>query len=240
MTTKTSTAAVIDVPATRPADVKSDTSLITSEAALPMLNGAAMATAVRAYRDLQKALDAEMPDQIMNLDGKPFRKKGYRRALAVAFNLKVEPIEEIREIFGKLPDGAENYGYTITYRAATKSGREAFGDGTCTASEKFKGKLKPTEHNVRSHAHTRAYNRAISNLVAFGEVSAEEAEKDDEPQPRQQTSRPTPPALQKPDGYDAWHDTLIAAADGGEASLQKLWGETPGEKGFRRYITTTD
>jgi hypothetical protein len=35
-----------------------------------------------------------------------------------------------------------------------------------------------TEHNVRSHAHTRAYNRAISNLVGFGEVSAEEVDRD--------------------------------------------------------------
>ena len=31
-----------------------------------------------------------------------------------------------------------------------------------------------TVHNVRSHAHTRAFNRAVSNLVGFGEVSADE------------------------------------------------------------------
>lgn len=36
-----------------------------------------------------------------------------------------------------------------------------------------------TEHNVRAHAHTRAYNRAISNLVGFGEVSAEEAQQEE-------------------------------------------------------------
>jgi hypothetical protein len=40
--------------------------------------------------------------------------------------------------------------------------------------------VQATEHNVRSHAHTRAANRAISNLVAFGEVSYEEAERDDD------------------------------------------------------------
>jgi hypothetical protein len=34
-----------------------------------------------------------------------------------------------------------------------------------------------TEHNIRSHAHTRAFNRAVSNLVGFGEVSAEEVER---------------------------------------------------------------
>jgi hypothetical protein len=36
-----------------------------------------------------------------------------------------------------------------------------------------------TDHNVRSHAHTRAFNRAVSNLVGFGEVSAEEVERDE-------------------------------------------------------------
>jgi hypothetical protein len=36
-----------------------------------------------------------------------------------------------------------------------------------------------TEHNIRSHAHTRAFNRAISNLVGFGEVSAEEVDRDE-------------------------------------------------------------
>src|SRR5262245_14225214 len=30
-----------------------------------------------------------------------------------------------------------------------------------------------TEHNVRAHAHTRAFNRSVSNLIGFGEVSAE-------------------------------------------------------------------
>ena len=51
-----------------------------------------------------------------------------------------------------------------------------------------------TEHNVRSHAHTRAFNRAVSNLVGFGEVSAEEVERDsveDEDHPaRPRTSVP--------------------------------------------------
>jgi hypothetical protein len=31
-----------------------------------------------------------------------------------------------------------------------------------------------SHHNVRGHAHTRAFNRAVSNLVGFGEVSADE------------------------------------------------------------------
>ena len=54
--------------------------------------------ALTAYRELQHALDAAMPDQIIRLDGKPFRKKGYWRAVSVAFHLTVEPVEEGREL----------------------------------------------------------------------------------------------------------------------------------------------
>ena len=143
----------------------------------PVFRGAQMAEAVAAYRDLQRALDASMPDQLMTLKGKPFRKKGYWRAVAVAFNLTVEPVtgaDEERSVVGRCEDDTENYVYTVTYRATALNGRVAMGDGTCAAAEKQTGEMRATEHNVRSHAHTRAFNRAVSNLVGFGEVSAEE------------------------------------------------------------------
>ena len=53
-----------------------------------------------------------MPDQIIQLDGKPFRKKGYWRAVAVAFNLTVEPVDERREQHG------DAYVYAVTYLGA--------------------------------------------------------------------------------------------------------------------------
>lgn len=147
--------------------------------ASPVFRGAHMVQALTDYRDLQKALDGSMPDQLMTLDGRPFRKKGYWRAVSVAFNLSVEPVTDARSersVIGTLDDGSENYVYTVSYQARTPSGRTATGDGTCAAAEKQKGRMKATEHNVRSHAHTRAFNRAVSNLVGFGEVSAEEIE----------------------------------------------------------------
>jgi hypothetical protein len=145
----------------------------------------------------------------MNLDGKPFRKKGYWRAIALAFHLEVELVEERREVSGRFQDGRDNFGWVVSYVAKNPSGRRQPGDGSCFAVEKgrrfkcphpqkegskrslhfphntcpdfdpdFQWRALPgdaTEHNVRSHAHTRAYNRAVSNLVGFGEVSAEEA-----------------------------------------------------------------
>lgn len=181
---------------------------------LPAFTGAEMGAALTAYRDLQRALDLSMPDSIMTLDGKQFRKKSYWRAIAVAFNLTVEPVpgSERREVSTDFNDGRDNFGYVVTYRAVTASGRAATGDGSCFAVEKarrfrcphperpgstrtvhfpaeacpdfdpaFQWRTLPaqaTEHNIRSHAHTRAFNRAVSNLVGFGEVSAEEVQRD--------------------------------------------------------------
>lgn len=184
------------------------------DAPLPLFTGTQMAKALLAYRDLQRALDTSMPEQIMQLDGKPFRKKGYWRAIAVAFGLTVEPVAERREVNGQFADGRDNFGYIVDYRATAPNGRFVRADGSCFAVEKarrfkcphqhpkgWKGKTEhwpantcpdfdsefqwrtlpaeATEHNVRGHAHTRAFNRAVSNLVGFGEVSAEEVQRDD-------------------------------------------------------------
>lgn len=186
------------------------------DAPLPVFQGRQMVQALTAYRELQTALDKAMPDQLMTLDGKAFRKKGYWRALSVAFNLTVEPVSEQRTVSGDFGDGRPNFGYVVTYRATAPNGRTITGDGACFAVEKakrfkcphphpkgWKGKsahwphdscpdfdpefqwrtlpAQATEHNIRSHAHTRAFNRAVSNLVGFGEVSAEEVERGEAP-----------------------------------------------------------
>lgn len=156
---------------------------------LPAFSGQEMATAFKAYRELQLALDQAMPDQIIRHDNKAFRKKGYWRAIRAAFNLTVECIKEERS------ETADDWGWLVTYRAAAVTGRFADGDGACYASEKNKGRMTATEHNVRSHAHTRAFNRAVSNLCGFGEVSAEEIERTDEQAPA--VHPPTPGPVQQ-------------------------------------------
>lgn len=186
--------------------------LVHSGATTLVLTGAKMVLALEEYKDLQRSLDASMPDQLMAIGDKKFRKKGYWRAIRVAFNLSVEPIEERREVSGLFDDNRENFGYIVTYRATGPNGSSATGDGACFAIEKavrfrcphpqpdnpnrtlhwpaencpefanhnpwVRLSAQATEHNIRSHAHTRAMNRAISNLVGFGEVSAEEVEHD--------------------------------------------------------------
>lgn len=207
--------------------------IVVHDSPLPVFTGEQMAQAFSAYRLLQTALDRSMPEQIMQLEGKPFRKKGYWRAIAVAFKLTVEPTHERREVQGDFEDARPNFGYVVTYRATAPNGRSASGDGSCFAVEKarrfrcphvkhpnstytvhFPAESCPdydphyiwraqpsqaTEHNIRSHAHTRAFNRAVSNLVGFGEVSAEEVDREHGHQESVAASvSPVPPAAVPP------------------------------------------
>lgn len=133
--------------------------------------------ALKEYRKMQSGLDEAMPDAIMSIRDKKFRKKPYWRAVARGFNLDVVQVKE------EHVEQANDWGYLVTYRATAPNGASADGDGACFASEKSRGRMEATVHNVRSHAHTRAFNRAVSNLVGFGEVSAEEAEHDSQPEP---------------------------------------------------------
>ena len=148
-----------------------------------------MVGAMVAYREIQSAIDAANPDCILNIQGKQFRKKAYWRAVSTAFRLSVEIIDEKEHT-------DENGGrhWIATARATAPDGRSVTGDGSCSASEKTGRML--TLHNVRSHACTRAKNRAISDLVGFGEVSAEELRGNDwdDQAPRVTTAPPPKPA----------------------------------------------
>lgn len=231
---------------------------------LPVFSGQQMAQALVAYKELQRALDDSMPDAIMQLDGKPYRKKSYWRAVAVAFNLSVEPIEERREVNGLFDDGRDNFGIVVTYRATAPNGRSATGDGACFAVEKakrfkcphpeepdnprnkrtvhfppencpafdaaFQWKSLPaqsTEHNIRGHAHTRAYNRAVSNLVGFGEVSAEEVSRDEHTPSAENASAASeaPAPVVRPDGVTTVK-TISEKSGGGGDTGRRAWTVT--------------
>ena len=86
------------------------------------------------------------------------------------------------------------------------NGRAAIGDGSVFAIETARRDVsdkwatlpaQATEHNIRSHAVTRATNRAISNLCGFGEMSAEEADQDDAPTIRRPSAARTITAAQQ-------------------------------------------
>lgn len=106
--------------------------------------------------------------------GKKFVKKSGWRKIGAAFDLDVRIIAEVVE--------RDDYGRILraktTARATAPSGRVMDGDGYCTIDE-FTGRRANNpklENDLRGTAATRAKNRAISDLVGMGEVSAEEVE----------------------------------------------------------------
>ena len=97
---------------------------------------------------------------------RPYIKKSGWMKYALACQLSLEKRDERLE---DRADGCKVYHYT--YRAVAPNGRYADAVGSASTAERV---FAHPDHDVRALAQTRACNRAISNLVAGGEVSAEE------------------------------------------------------------------
>jgi len=116
------------------------------------------------------------------IQGKPFVKKSGWSKYALACNVSTERRDETVE------ERNGNRIYHFVYRAVhLPTGRYA--DAVGSASEAEKTQWNHPEHDVRTLAQTRAFNRSISNLVGGGEVSAE----DMVPSNRRQPKRESPP-----------------------------------------------
>ena len=134
--------------------------------------------AVEAFNEYQQLKDKlrqpgdfiEFTDRKGNTKEAPT--KGWRSKLTRFFGISCEIIEEHRE---DLPDGT--FIYHITAKATAPNGLTQVGDGMCWSKTK-ENSTGDLYHNTRSHAFTRAKNRAVFELVGFGEVSAEELDLD--------------------------------------------------------------
>jgi hypothetical protein len=145
---------------------------------MPAVDGKQAIEAWKQYDELKQSIVTDKDVQV--IQGNKFLKKSYWRKVATFFNLTTEIVEESKEQVGK------TLVWHFTVKAVAPNGRSAIGVGSCDIYEKAiytpdgyvtnKGsKATPnTLHNTRSTAETRATNRAISNLVGGGEVSAEE------------------------------------------------------------------
>ena len=100
------------------------------------------------------------------IQGKKHVKKSGCSLLAAICGVSTQKMDERVE---DLPNAERLYHFT--YRGIAPNGR--FADAVGSASTKEKQFTHP-HHDARTLAQTRAYNRSILNLVAAGEVSAEE------------------------------------------------------------------
>jgi len=172
-------------------------------AVIPMTNSMIVAPVVtpeqaklawQQFSDLKSALLTKSDYQVLTMRTmdrgmwkivqKPFVKKAGWRKLATAFNLSVEVIKEERKEYAEMPykDGKNiimkpGFVHEVVARATAMNGRHMDGTGSCASNERGFAHL---EHDVRGTAETRAKNRAISDLIGGGEVSAEEMENNED------------------------------------------------------------
>ncbi|MFP3261665.1 MAG: hypothetical protein RXP28_02295 [Nitrososphaeria archaeon] len=148
-------------------------------------------TSMRAFQELKgKLLD---DNDVVQIEGRKYIKRSGWRKIALAFNISTEIIEVSREE----KDG--KYIVRVKARAVAPNGRVSEEIGVCDSSEFESSRLKASIHNIETKATTRALNRAISNLVGGGEVSAEEIIADDEGSSTS-TQGPQPQSQPQPQG----------------------------------------
>lgn len=108
---------------------------------------------------------------IQDIGGKTYVKRSGWRKLQSAFAISDRILNREKEDLG---DG--QFLWRIEVEAFhPPSGRSSTGVGACSSKER---KFAHVDHDVFAIAHTRAKNRAISDLIGLGEVSAEEIDAD--------------------------------------------------------------
>jgi hypothetical protein len=124
------------------------------------------------YQQLKEKLATK--DDFQPIRGKKHPKKSFVRKVQRFFNLSCEIIRD-----EPLKDEGKIIAWVATARAThLQTGSFQDADGSCSFDEK--NEKQRTIHNIRAHAITRAKNRAILDLVGFGDVSAEEVNHDGE------------------------------------------------------------
>jgi hypothetical protein len=128
-------------------------------------------SAMEQYREMCSALLTS--DDMQQVGDRSFVKRSGFTKLAAAYGVSTE----IKSLdYERGDDGDIKVAHAIVH-ATHPSGRSAEGDGHCSSTEKrFRRGAEKIEHDLPATAVTRATNRAVSNLVAYGSVSAEEAE----------------------------------------------------------------
>jgi hypothetical protein len=188
------------------------TEIVPLEPVQPLMSPEAAAQAWNVFLELKKRLLSSSDYQRIG-DTKFIRKSGFRK-LSVVFNLSDEIVEQ-----EKVEREDRSFYWRIVTITTAPNGRTSTGVGICDSNERNFAHL---EHDVYSTAHTRAKNRAISDMVAGGVVSAEEM------------SNTTPPRTKKAPTKKTQTKTAVRmdkrALD--EIELKKSW---TWDKVFKTY-----
>jgi hypothetical protein len=146
--------------------------LVTVEPLLPMDPEVAR-TAMAKYQELTAAM--LKPDDWQVIPSGRFVKRSGFQKIASGYGVSTEIVTEQLD----RDDKGQPIRAHAVVRATHPNGRFADGSGRCSIDEsRFKtpGGRAKAENDISGTAATRATNRAISNLVGFGQVSAEEVD----------------------------------------------------------------
>ena len=125
-------------------------------------------------QELKRSLIDPRSDTVKIAEKTYILKSGWRK-LAFAFNLKDEIIKEYKEEIEKEDEETkEKYKATVWHmwvKVTAPNGREAIGIAAASSDER---EFAHDEHDPYALCHTRAKNRAISDILGLGEVSGEE------------------------------------------------------------------
>lgn len=141
------------------------------------LDGVANDQAIHAQQQLVIAYDRAVralvgPNDVQKAQGKEFKKKSAWRKLARYFGVSTSIVSEETH-----RDEAGHVVSTVIVRAVAPWGQYMEAIAKCSTREsRFKHDVSKADHDCPATAQTRASNRAIADLIAAGEVSAEEME----------------------------------------------------------------
>jgi hypothetical protein len=141
------------------------------------LAGVANDGAIHAQQQLVIAYDRAVralvgPNDVQVAQGKEFKKKSAWRKLARYFGISTQIVREEahRDVEGHLVA-------TVVVRAIAPWGQYAEAVAKCSTREsRFRNDTSKADHDCPATAQTRAANRAIADIIAAGEVTAEEIE----------------------------------------------------------------
>ncbi len=123
------------------------------------------AESMAAFQQLKENLLGD--EDLQRIAGKTYIKRSGWRKIALGFNISTAVLDVKKERLSETDWLVE-----VKARATAPNGRFSEEVGACETSEMKT--LGATVHNLETKATTRAINRAISNLVGGGVVTAEE------------------------------------------------------------------
>jgi hypothetical protein len=171
----------------------------------PLVDPLAAKEAMDYYERLKASIARESDKQ--RIGNSTYLKKSFWRRLGKCFGVSAEIVREERSIrecnkYCRPKCEGQHVAYAVIARAVAHNGQYMDGDGFCVDNEKLdkekKFNIRVNEHVCRGTAVTRAKNRAISDLVGGGEVSAEEMPDYDE-NVVEAEHRPAPAPRPKPE-----------------------------------------